>query len=119
MLTRDWYTFFYLTLFPYSLIIHYVQYGKFEELISDPGSDLMSATVVLLNQFLGQTKLVSIVDRHQSNGVEPTNKRILAHARTLVQDERVMHTWSDPIILGLISHAINSEVHSETATTGC
>lgn len=97
-----------------ALFIHYVQYGKFVELISDPGSELMSATVVLLNQFLGQTKLVSIVDRHQSNGVEPTNKRILAHARTLVQDERIMHTWSDPIILGLISHAINSEVHSET-----
>ena len=97
-----------------ALFIHYVQYGKFEELISDPGSDLMSTTVVLLNEFLGQTKLVSIVDRHQSNGVEPTNKRILAHARTLVQDERIMHTWSDPIILGLIGHAINSVVHSET-----
>jgi hypothetical protein len=97
-----------------ALFIHYVQYGKFEELISDPGSDLMSATVVLLNEFLGQTKLVSITDHHQACGVEPTNKRILAHLRTLVQDLRIMHNWSDPIILGLIGHAINSVVHSET-----
>jgi hypothetical protein len=43
-----------------ALFQHFVTYGKFEQVISDPGSDLMSKTVVLLNQWLGQEKLVSL-----------------------------------------------------------
>ena len=58
-----------------ALAIHYFKYGRFEQIISDPGSDLMSATVVQLNKFLDQEKLVSLVDVHTSNGAEPTNKK--------------------------------------------
>jgi hypothetical protein len=97
-----------------ALFQHFVTYGKFEQVISDPGSDLMSKTVVLLNQWLGQEKLVSLVQRHESNGVEPTNKKILRHIRTLAQDLRIAHTWSDPTIIQLIAYAINSSEHSET-----
>jgi hypothetical protein len=93
---------------------HYVTYGKFEQVISDPGSDLMSKTIILLNEWLGQEKLVSLVQRHESNGVEPTNKKILLHVRTLAQDLRIAHHWSDPTIIQLIAYAINSAVHSET-----
>ena len=53
-------------------------------LISDPGSDLMSHVVVKVNQWFGIDKLVSLVDRHQSNGVEPTNKSILRHLGALL-----------------------------------
>jgi hypothetical protein len=74
----------------------------------------MSKTVVLLNQWLGQEKLVSLVQKHESNGVEPTNKKILRHIRTLAQDLRIAHTWSDPTIIQLIAYAINSSEHSET-----
>jgi hypothetical protein len=97
-----------------ALFQHYVTYGKFEQLISDQGSHLMSKTVVLLNQWLGQEKLVSLVQRHESNGIEPTNKKILRHIRTLAQDLRIAHTWSDPTIIQLIAYAINSSEHSET-----
>ncbi len=97
-----------------ALFNHYVSYGKFEQVISDPGSDLMSSTIVILNEWLGQEKLVSLVDRHESNGVEPTNKKILLHVRTIVQDLRVAHQWSDPTIISLIAYAINSAYHSET-----
>jgi hypothetical protein len=97
-----------------ALFSHYVAYGKFEQVISDPGSDLMSATIVLLNEWLGQEKLVSLVERHESNGVEPTNKKFLLHLRCIVQDLRVAHQWSDPIIIQLIAYAINTAYHSET-----
>lgn len=97
-----------------ALFSHYVTYGKFEQVISDPGSDLMSHCIILLNNFLGQEKLVSIVDWHPSNGVEPTNKKLLAFVRQLTQDLRISHQWSDPTIIQLIAHACNSMLHSET-----
>ena len=97
-----------------AMFLHYTRYGKFEEVISDPGSDFMSSTVVLLNRFLGQEKLVSLVDRHESNGVEPTNKKILAFIRTLAFNKRIANQWSDPIIINLIQYQCNILVHSET-----
>ena len=67
-----------------SLFQHFGRFG-----ISDPGSDLMSEIVILLNKWFGIDKLVSPVDRHESNGVEPTNKQILRHLSALVHDERI------------------------------
>lgn len=93
---------------------HYCTYGRFDYVLTDPGSDLMSNTIAILNTFLGQKHKVSITERHESNGVEPTNKSILAHYRVICHDLRIKNQWSDPIILGLVAHTINSAVHSET-----
>ena len=93
---------------------HYVTYGQFDQVITDPGSDYMSGTIVLLNQFLGQEKLVTLVDVHTGIGVEPTNKKVKNFLQTLTHDLRLRDIWSDPIILGLIAHACNSQRHGET-----
>ena len=84
------------------LFQHFCRFGLVDQLISDPGSDLMSHVVVKLNQWFGINKLVSLVDRHQSNGVEPTNKSILRHLRALTFDFRLSKNWSDPTIIALI-----------------
>jgi hypothetical protein len=97
-----------------AMFIHYCTYGRFENVLTDPGSDMMSSTIVLLQSFLGVNKKVSLVDHHPSNGVEPSNKNILSHLRVFVQDLRLKDQWSDPTTLALIAHAINSSVHSET-----
>ena len=55
-----------------------------------------------------------IFDRHESNGVEPTKKQILRHLSALVHDERISQCWSDPTVLPLIEHFLNSAIHSET-----
>ena len=47
----------------------------------------MPEVVKLLNQWFGIRHVVSLVDRHQSNGLEGTKKRILRHLRTLCYDE--------------------------------
>ena len=96
------------------LFQHFCRFGLFDQLISDPGSDLMSHVVITLNKWFGVDKLVSLVDRHQSNGVEPTNKSILRHLRALIFDYRLSNDWSDPTIIALIEHFLNSAVHSET-----
>jgi len=59
-------------------------------------------------------RVISLVDRHQSNGVEGTNKQIVRHLRTLVHDLRVPKKWSDPTILSLVLFVINDAVNSET-----
>jgi len=59
-------------------------------------------------------RVISLVDRHESNGVEGTNKQILRHLRTLMHDLRVPKKWSDPTILSLVLFLVNDEVNSET-----
>ena len=98
-----------------ALFVHYTRYGKFyDEIYSDPGSDLTSETSTKLNLWLGQRHIISLPERHESNGVEPTNKMILSYARTLIHDERIAGKWSDDTVIGLIQHQINAMVHSET-----
>ena len=96
------------------LFEYFCTFGLYDEIWSDPGSDLMSNVVELLHKWLGVKHVISLVDRHESNGVEGTNKQILRHLKTLVHDERVVKKWSDPTILCLVLFVINDEVNSET-----
>jgi hypothetical protein len=57
------------------------------------------------------------VGRHQSNGVEGTNKQILRHLRTLVHDERSLKYWSQPQYYKMIEYYVNSFDNSETGVT--
>ena len=43
-----------------------------------------------------------------------TNKFILRHLRALIFDYRLSNDWSDPNIIALIEHFLNSAIHSET-----
>ena len=97
-----------------AIFVYMCTYGLFEELWSDPGSDIMSDVVKQLNAWFGIKHVVSLVDRHESNGVEGTNKQILRHLKTLVHDERIVKKWSDPTVLPLIFFTINDAVNSET-----
>ena len=74
----------------------------------------MAEVVQHLNKWLGTVHRVSIVDRHESNGVEGTNKQLLRHLRHLVNDERIKDRWSDPSVLPLVVFHLNNEIHSET-----
>ena len=97
-----------------ALFQYFTTFGVFEEVWSDPGSDLMSDMVQQLNKWLGIKHVVSLVDRHESNGVEGSNKQLLRHLRTLVHDERVVKRWSDPTVLCLVTFALNDAINSET-----
>jgi hypothetical protein len=97
-----------------ALFRFFSQYGVYEDLISDPGSDLTSEVVKQLTAWYGIRHIFSLVDRHESNGVEGTNKSILRHLRALVADERVADRWSDPTVLCLVQYILNSQVSHET-----
>ena len=88
-----------------ALFTFFCTFGMYDELWSDPGSDLMAEVVQQLSEWMGIRRV---------NGVEGTNKQILRHLRTLVHDLRVPKKWSDPTILSLVLFAINDGVNSET-----
>jgi hypothetical protein len=97
-----------------ALFRFFATYGVYEELLSDPGSDLTSDVVKQLTAWYGVRHVFSLVDRHQSNGVEGTNKSILRHLRALIADERVKDRWSEPSVLCLVQYMLNSQVSHET-----
>lgn len=97
-----------------ALFKFFCTFGLFDKLISDPGSNLTADVIRILNNWLGIRHTLSLVDRHESNGVEGSNKQILRHLRALVTDERVKEKWSDDTVLPIIALILNTEVHSET-----
>jgi hypothetical protein len=97
-----------------ALFQYYCIFGIYSELHSDPGSAMTSEALDLLHKWFGITHVFSLVDRHESCGVEGTNKQVLRHLQAIVQDRRVKEIWSAPEVLSLIMYHLNSEVHSET-----
>ena len=92
-----------------ALFNFFCRHGLCDEIRSDPGSDLTSEVVAQVHAWFGIKHVFSLVDRHESNGVEGTNKQILRHLRALVADERVNRIWSDPSVLPLVEYMINSD----------
>jgi hypothetical protein len=99
-----------------SVLKYICSYGLVDEIHTDPGSDFTSNIVSDLNKLLGTVHKFSLVDRHQSNGVERTIKEITRHLRALCYSERVTEKWSDDSILPIISFIINSSPNLESGS---
>jgi hypothetical protein len=95
---------------------YYMTWGIYDQIITDPGSGIISDAVTTPNKWLSVEHLVSLVGRHESNGVEGTNKQILRHLRTLVHDEcndQIKHKWGSPSVYKAVEVYINSFDHAE------
>jgi hypothetical protein len=112
-----------------SVFSYCTTYGKFKVLISDPGSELTSKGMEMLNSWFGIHHRLSLVDRHESNGVEGNNKQFLRHLRDLIADSlynkelaaqerigitkvleatNVADSWSSPQVMEWIAFIMNS-----------
>ena len=95
------------------LFKHYCTFGRYDGILSDPGSAFMSEVVSHLNQWFGIPHLISLVERHESNGTEHSNHLFMGHLRRLVHDERLANCWSCDHVLPLITHAILTTPNEE------
>jgi hypothetical protein len=94
-----------------------VLYDAFGTLMSDPGSDLMSEAVAQVNKWFGIHHRVSLVDSHESNGVEGANKQIIRHLTKLFMTEKIKNTWSAPQNVGWCMFIMNTYDTTETGVS--
>ena len=85
-----------------ALLVYVLLFGLLAKIWSDPCSDFTGKVVKQFNAYLGITPVISLVDRHTSNGVEGLNKQILRHLKALVLDKRCESRWSNPINLAFV-----------------
>ena len=99
-------------------IVAYVStFPSCKELRSDPGPDLTSAVIKSVNEYLGIKHSFSIANRHESTGVEGTNRLILQHIRNMCLESSVRDTWSDPLYLQPLKFILNTFPHSYTGVS--
>ena len=97
-----------------ALFVYFSMFGMYETIITDPGTPYKNEIISHLNRLCNITHYFSLVDRHQSNGTENSNKEILRHIKALCMDERLKDQWSGDTVLPAILHILNSHTHAET-----
>ena len=100
-----------------AIIYHRGLFGHTQTIVCDQGSDYCSKLVAALTRKLGTNIKFAIVDRHESNGVEPTNREIKRHLQTIIADLRFEGRWGEPQVISLIQHHLNNFPSSESGTT--
>ena len=89
-------------------------YGLVDEVVSDPGTHFINDAIALINKWLGIRDYVSLVDVHESCGVESTILEELQHLRAIINDKRLRQEWSAPENASMTESALNDRVNSET-----
>ena len=97
-----------------AIFLFCVTYGLFDVLISDPGSNITAEVLQQLISWMGIKSRFSLVDRHESNFVEPANKEVLRFLAALVHTKRVVQEWGSPVNMALVAHIMNSQKSSES-----
>ena len=91
-----------------AVLMYMAMFGPIQHIIHDPGSNYMSKVMEELNKHLGLRRKVSLVDRHESNGVEPFNKQVKRHLSSLIYDSNYEKEWDDDAFIACLMDNLNN-----------
>jgi hypothetical protein len=83
--------------------------GRVDEIITDSGSEFTAKVFKQLCEWMGVTHLMSLVERHESNGLEDTNKHILRRLRAYLGEHRFEGIRGSRRVLKMMEIQINAE----------
>ena len=92
-----------------SIILARLRSGHITHLLSDPGSDLTSKTIEVLNKYLGAYHQIGMVDHPQGNAIERDVAEVKRFIRDLAQHHHLVDRWSEPVVLAVAEYLINSD----------
>ena len=99
----------------HALFSYFATFGLVDCIYTDPGSEFDNNVVEILHKWLGVRHRFSLVERHESNGVEGTNKILLRYLMSVVHDERIIDRWAS--LMPFIQYMLNSRDNSEIGMT--
>ena len=97
-----------------ALFRFFTTYGLYDEIASDPGSNLTADITEELIRLFGTNHRFGLVGVHTSSGVEGTNNLVLTHLRSVCADKSFRERWGSPEVSGLVQFMINDSVCGET-----
>ena len=94
-----------------ALIQWICRYGIPSQIVSDNGTQYSNELIKTISQLFNIDQHLIQAYSHEENAiVERANKEVGRHIRAIVQDKRILDTWSP--MLPLVQRIINSQVHS-------
>lgn len=96
------------------LLRYFSQYGLADTVRCDQGSDYTGAVVRELHNYLGIPVHYGLVRRHESSGVERTNREVRRHIVALMAEDALYDSWSSDAVLPVVQFVMNSAVNGET-----
>ena len=93
-----------------ALFQFFITYGTYDEIASDPGSNLTAEVTEELIRLFGVENRFGLVGVYTSSGVEGTN----CHLRCICHDKRFRDRWGSPEVIGLVQFIINVSICGET-----
>ena len=97
-----------------ALFQFFTTYGLYDEIASDPGSNLTAEITEELLRLFGTDHRFGLVGVHTSSGVEGTNSLVLTHLRSICYDKTYRDRWGSPEVTGLVQYIINDSICGET-----
>lgn len=99
------------------LLDYFSRFGLTELVRCDQGSDYSSAVVARLHDYLSIPQHFSLVRRHESSGVERSNREIRRHLMAILAEEELDGDWSNDTVLPVAQFVMNSAINGETGHT--
>ena len=97
-----------------ALYQHFCTFGMFHTVASDPARVFIGDAVKQLMKWFSARHKVSLTSRHESCGVEGSNKLVRKLLAELAVDERIKNRWSDVTVLPAVVMELNNFPSSET-----